>query len=296
MTDRLMRALECPYAPRAGPSHRPHSAASRSVPVRFRPSRRGSRAAQRVSRNQRQPGAAGSERRPLIRAAKAKGCKFVISTDAHHPKHLANMRYGVRMARRGWLEAARHFEHAAARRIRADHSKRHNETHFLRQKSVHTPIFHRDAGSRDRSGRVRNQARHRAASRLGRDDAGGRSRSAFCWCASIACPRASICGSCPPAAWIEGETPLQSRQTRTGGRDRISRAKTWKKIAEFYPSPGFLAEKMTIYLATGLTSGEAKPMEDERIETRWFSPREIAEWIKARKDQGRENHHRLQPL
>ena len=41
----------------------------------------------------------------LIRAAKAKGCKFVISTDAHHPKHLANMSYGVRMARRGWLEA-----------------------------------------------------------------------------------------------------------------------------------------------------------------------------------------------
>jgi DNA polymerase (family 10) len=42
----------------------------------------------------------------LIRAAKAKGCKFVISTDAHHPKHLPNMSYGVRMARRGWLEAA----------------------------------------------------------------------------------------------------------------------------------------------------------------------------------------------
>ena len=40
----------------------------------------------------------------LIRAAKSKGCKFVISTDAHHPKHLANMRYGVTMARRGWLE------------------------------------------------------------------------------------------------------------------------------------------------------------------------------------------------
>ena len=41
----------------------------------------------------------------MIRAAKAKGCKFVINTDAHHPKHLANMTYGVRMARRGWLEA-----------------------------------------------------------------------------------------------------------------------------------------------------------------------------------------------
>ena len=28
---------------------------------------------------------------------------------------------------------------------------------------------------------------------------------------------------------------------------------------------------MTIFLATGLTQGEAQPMEDERIETRWFS-------------------------
>jgi DNA polymerase (family 10) len=41
----------------------------------------------------------------LIRAAKAKGCRFTISTDAHHPKHLMNMRYGVTMARRGWLGA-----------------------------------------------------------------------------------------------------------------------------------------------------------------------------------------------
>lgn len=41
---------------------------------------------------------------PLIRAAKARGCKFTISTDSHHPKHFENMRYGVKMARRGWLE------------------------------------------------------------------------------------------------------------------------------------------------------------------------------------------------
>jgi len=39
----------------------------------------------------------------LIRRARALGCKFTISTDAHHPKHLANMKYGVLMARRGWL-------------------------------------------------------------------------------------------------------------------------------------------------------------------------------------------------
>ena len=40
---------------------------------------------------------------PLIRAAKAKGARFTISTDAHHPKHLANMPFGVVTARRGWL-------------------------------------------------------------------------------------------------------------------------------------------------------------------------------------------------
>ena len=40
----------------------------------------------------------------LIRSAKARGVRFTISTDAHHPKHLANMRLGVATARRGWLE------------------------------------------------------------------------------------------------------------------------------------------------------------------------------------------------
>jgi DNA polymerase (family 10) len=43
---------------------------------------------------------------PLLRSAKAKGAKFVINTDAHHPKHFLNMQYGVITARRGWLEAA----------------------------------------------------------------------------------------------------------------------------------------------------------------------------------------------
>lgn len=42
----------------------------------------------------------------LIRTAKAKGARFTISTDAHHPKHLANMPFGVVTARRGWLTKA----------------------------------------------------------------------------------------------------------------------------------------------------------------------------------------------
>ena len=43
---------------------------------------------------------------PLVRVAKRKGCCFTISTDAHLPKHLQNICFGVIMARRGWLEAS----------------------------------------------------------------------------------------------------------------------------------------------------------------------------------------------
>ena len=38
-----------------------------------------------------------------IRAARQRRIKFIISTDAHSTKNLANLRYGVFMARRGWL-------------------------------------------------------------------------------------------------------------------------------------------------------------------------------------------------
>jgi len=42
----------------------------------------------------------------LIRTAKARGARFIVSTDAHHPKSLGSMRYGVITARRGWLAPA----------------------------------------------------------------------------------------------------------------------------------------------------------------------------------------------
>jgi DNA polymerase (family 10) len=39
-----------------------------------------------------------------LRMARERGVKIVISTDAHTTAHLSYMKYGVKMARRGWLE------------------------------------------------------------------------------------------------------------------------------------------------------------------------------------------------
>jgi ADP-ribose pyrophosphatase len=82
----------------------------------------------------------------------------------------------------------------------------------------------------------------------------------------------------PAGSLDEGETALQGAK-RELKEETGCRAKTWTKLVSFYPSPGFVSEKMTIYLATDLTLGEATPMEDERIETRWFAAKEVDRMI-----------------
>jgi ADP-ribose pyrophosphatase len=48
-------------------------------------------------------------------------------------------------------------------------------------------------------------------------------------------------------------------------------ASRWKRILKFFVSPGFVAETMSIYLATGLRPGTAQPEADEVIEVRFVS-------------------------
>jgi ADP-ribose pyrophosphatase len=48
------------------------------------------------------------------------------------------------------------------------------------------------------------------------------------------------------------------------------RAAHWRRILKFFVSPGFVAETMSIFLATGLRAGEAEPEEDEIILNRFF--------------------------
>jgi len=41
-----------------------------------------------------------------LRMCKERGVKVVVSTDSHSTRNLSFIRYGVTMARRGWLEKA----------------------------------------------------------------------------------------------------------------------------------------------------------------------------------------------
>ncbi len=73
-----------------------------------------------------------------------------------------------------------------------------------------------------------------------------------------------------PAGRIdEGEAPLAA-----GKRELMEEtgyiASKWKQALFFYPSPGFLNETMTVYLAENLKPGNARPEEDEVISKRLF--------------------------
>jgi len=59
------------------------------------------------------------------------------------------------------------------------------------------------------------------------------------------------------------------------------RAKRFKVFMDFFPTPGFLEERMYLLLAEGLTAGEAQPEEDEKIEVRPFRLKELQQMIKS---------------
>jgi DNA polymerase (family 10) len=105
MTDRLLRALECPHIKVIGHPTGRMLLHRDSYSYDF----------EKVAREAGRRGVcmeinSSPERLdlapPHIRLAKSLGLRFVISTDAHHPKHLLHMPFGVATARRGWLTAA----------------------------------------------------------------------------------------------------------------------------------------------------------------------------------------------
>lgn len=86
-----------------------------------------------------------------------------------------------------------------------------------------------------------------------------------------------------PAGVIDpGETALQAAKRELAEETGL-RARHWRKLITFYPSPGFQQEKMSIFLATGLRQGDADHGHDEHLEVRWFE----RSWIEDQIQKGK---------
>jgi ADP-ribose pyrophosphatase len=79
----------------------------------------------------------------------------------------------------------------------------------------------------------------------------------------------------------KGENPRQA-----AARELIEetgyRAKRFRVYLDFFPSPGFLEERMFIFLAGGLKEGQASPEDDEKIETRAYRREQLEQMIQKR--------------
>src|SRR6202789_428381 len=74
----------------------------------------------------------------------------------------------------------------------------------------------------------------------------------------------------PAGKLEEGEAP------RAGAKRELLeetgfRAARWRKMVRYFASPGFLGEWMQVFIAEGLTLGEAQPEYDEQLEIEMIS-------------------------
>jgi ADP-ribose pyrophosphatase len=81
-----------------------------------------------------------------------------------------------------------------------------------------------------------------------------------------------------PAGTLDPAEPPDQAAVRELAEETGYHAARWRKLREFYPSPGILSERMYLYVAEGLTAGPQRLEADEHIEPRVVPWRDALQW------------------
>ncbi len=79
-----------------------------------------------------------------------------------------------------------------------------------------------------------------------------------------------------------GESPLDAARRELAEEAGLG-ALQWIPLGVYYPSPGYVDERMWLFLARGLGRVAAHPDPDERIRKRWFRPEELGNMVRRRR-------------
>lgn len=69
-----------------------------------------------------------------------------------------------------------------------------------------------------------------------------------------------------PAGTLEAGEAIEAAAIRELAEETGYQAKQWRKVLEFYPSPGVLSERTHLFVASELTAGTMHPEADEQLE------------------------------
>jgi len=77
-----------------------------------------------------------------------------------------------------------------------------------------------------------------------------------------------------------GESPLAGARRELAEETGYT-ARRFRKLLDVFPTPGFLSEHMVVFSCHGLKAGLPRPEEDERLEARRFTLRQLERMMRS---------------